>query len=247
MGAILYIPEEDSSLGRIEITTDLEIIFHDHDIRYDQTMVSLGGEKTFYYQIEEFWESNPMDFICKSGLVPIVNLGIVSNRIAADALNQVSSNIGDKFKCLSQAIRLIKMCERQWTKQRRDVSLLYHARQELVSCSNRHIRHSRKYEFDSPSYAENVMITVALDCMGFVFDFWLTTGTSHGYSKTPRYPCDISRMSREAIASTVFKYSSIGFRETLSNAHHTPELLDLLGSIEKEQARVAVAVLEKLS
>ena len=247
MGAILYIPEEDGSLGRIEITTDLEMIFHDHDIRYDQTMASLGGNKTFYYEIEEFWEAHPMDFICKSGLVPITNLGIVSSRVAMAALDQVSSNIGDKFRCLSQARRLVKICERQWAKQRRDVSMLYHARQELIGCWNRHVRHGQKTSFDDPSYAENIMTTVATECMDFISDFWLTTGTSKGYEQTPRYPCSIAELSRQAVASTIFMTPYIGFREALANIHSYPELSDLLDSIEKDQARVAVAALEEIS
>lgn len=251
MGAILYIPEEDGSLGRVEITTDLEIIFRDHDIRYDQTMAALGGGKSYYNQIEEFWEEHPMEFLCESGLVPIVNLGIVSSRVAMAALDQVSLNIGDKFKCLSQARRLVKICERQWTKQRRDVSMLYNARQELVGCWNRHVRHgwkkSRDVFCDDPLYAENVMTTVATECMDFISDFWLTTGTSKGHEQTPRYPCSIAELSRKAIASTIFKHAYLGFREALSHINAYPDLQALLDQIEKDQARVAVAALEKLS
>lgn len=45
---------------RVEIDHDRELTFPDHDIRYDETIEALGGEKTSYIKLMETWEGIPV-------------------------------------------------------------------------------------------------------------------------------------------------------------------------------------------
>jgi len=253
MGVNFQVPCEDGQMVDVEIDKDLDLVFCDYDIVRDLAAMEFGYEATRCAQIVEMVKTAPMTFICGSGLFPITGLGIVSCRLAQEALAVVSSK--EEFECFDEAGKLIKASLKNWNPKRTAIGELHNRQQELVECWNKAIR-SRRADFmapfSMPSVAAQKMFTAADGCAEFVIRFWMITGLTEGFTVCPPHPCEITMASRLAVADVLYRkiseernrFYGVSFKELLD--HPPDDLAVLLYDIERGQAKMAVKILEAI-
>lgn len=248
MGVILKFPCEDSRLIDVEITRDLEMIFHDYDIDYDLSMIEFGEEPSFCAEALMVWRNDPMTFICESGLIPIQKLGIVICRLAENGIGLVQEHAD--FICYKNALSLIRACESAFRSKKALLNRVYHRRQDLTQCWNRCITKRRVSSKPMPTYSETAIVSIAEQCADFIFSFWKHKETIGGYEKPPREPCDIADAISKAISTVTYKGEHREFKkyfDIVSSGMGMPmDLWDEIIRINVEQARLSVEILETL-
>jgi hypothetical protein len=247
MGVHIKIPAEDGRMIDVEITNNLDMIFYDYDIAYDQGSVEFGYAPSFCLSAFRMWDEHPMSFICNSGLFSITSLGVVSCRLAQEALRIVSSK--ESFECFEEAGKLIDVCLRNWNSKTVAIKGLHHARQSMTQCWNKAVR-KRRGDYETPpsvpSFASKEVVDMAEECANFVTHFWTTIEMTSGFAHYPEHPCRIIDSAQHAIASALYVPTGQGFGFTDFSVllDQMPEDLEkLLEKIEYDQAKIAVKIL----
>jgi hypothetical protein len=252
MGARFKIPCENGQMVDVEVTSDLGITFHDYDIEYDLGLLEFNYPETICAHVVNSWKASPMMFICGSGLFSIRGLGIVSCRLAKEALEIIALE-GEQFSCFDEASKLIDVSLKNWYPKTTAIKGLHHARQAMIQCWNTEIRERRgdyKTTPSMPSFASQKVVEAAEYCADFVTHFWSTMELTAGFEHYPYHPCTIAESTKLAIAEVRYRkiseerarFFGVSFKELLD--HPPDDLADLLYGIELDQARVAVEVLE---
>ena len=255
MGVHLKIPHEDGHMVEIEITEDLGMVFYDYDIEYDLGSREFGYSTTFCAAAYDLWDTHPMMFLCSGGLVPITSMGVVSCRLAQDALDIVKKH--EEFECFDEAGKLIAASLKNWNPKRKAVQELHTRKQELIQCWNKTISHLEGREqyvkqISTPSFAAQNIVDVALKCARFILGFWNATELTGGYTTYPSQPCGIIQAAQLAVAYVLYKpileernrFFGTEFKDVLKQP--PDDLVALLNKIEQDQARRAVKILETL-
>lgn len=252
MSATIKIPCEEGKLIDVEITENLDMFFPDYDIEYDLSMAEFGEEPSFCVAALMEWQHDPMQFICGSGLVPIAKLGIITCKLAMQAIETVQKSVN--FICFNESVKLIKACERSWRSDKRALlNRIYHHRQNLTKCWNKCIIKRQSVRTQMPTFSESSIVNIAEQCANFVFSFWINKEMIGGYDRPSQEPCEIAKSAREAISSVTWigsghTGSSIDFRHYfIDRTYSIPEeLINELKSIRQAQAVLSVKILEIL-
>ena len=247
MSVILHIPCEDGKLGRVEITRSLDMIFLDHEIEYDIAYEAMGGRPSFCSQALQQWLDHPMGFICGSGLVPVHHLGVVACGLVRQAIPIIDAAIAPETKsCLKYALGLASVCEKQFIKPRRDISRVYHWKQDLTRAWNSRVSGARRYG-EMPLFGEDMLVDAALACSVMVMDYWDHVEQHRGWHRPPGNPGAIAEYVRDAITWVLYDQSyhhPEGFRGLMKQP--PPDLVEKLNEVSRMEAVWAVEILEKL-
>ena len=252
MGLLLKIPHEDGHMVDVEIMEDLSMVFYDYDISYDLGSREFGYPTTFCAAAFDLWDTHPMTFICSSGLIPIRSLGVVSCRLAQEALTIVRSH--EEFDCYDEAGKLIKASLKNWNPKRAAIQELHTSIQQLVKCWNKVVSSRRDHEWQSqmPSFSAQKIVDATIACAAFVISFWNAMEYTGGFTSYPSHPCDIVQAIQLAVAYVLYKpileernrFFGTKFEDLLEKK--PSDLVALLNNIEKDQAVLAVKIIGAL-
>lgn len=252
MGIVLKLPNKDGTLIDIEITQDLDIFFLDYDLECDLLRAELGEGPTICSAAYMEWLSDPMNFLCGSGLVQVEKIGIITCGLALHAIR--IARMTSDFECFDASEKLVRTCQKTWQKtlshKKTLLKSVYEGRQDLIYCWNRCINYRNKRDQEMPSFGHDLTVTMALLCAKFILDFWGMVELQGGYTSYPKEPCEVSRIARNVIAASTYDVHDpwFNFKHLMESAADLPDdLIEELSRINREQAQISVSILETLS
>lgn len=83
-----YIPTDPVDWTRMTLNEDGPLVVHDYDLEVDLAFEALGGDSSLVMDVMQYWEDDPIGFLCgKAQVIPIKDCGVAAWSWAREAVD----------------------------------------------------------------------------------------------------------------------------------------------------------------
>jgi hypothetical protein len=250
MSIFLQLPCEEGGLATIEITNDGEMVFVDYDIEQDVVLEEMGYETPLCLEILREWERAPIDFLCRSDVIPTNLLGFVTCQWAAEALARNEALINQSIGCVKQMKALLGACRRFWSAKRgMPLKRVYSAKQQVLDCWNAYVNKRREgltgVNWRPPFAGERTMDAV-LGCASMIAEYVNEIEMVGGLQTPLQLPCEVAKAAMQSI---VIHYPTVASHRHPFESDHkifTESVWMIQEEIDEVNQKLALAALRVL-